>query len=292
MNEPSGSAPLGPTPAQIAATIDLLGDDHAPIVTAARERLLRWGGLAAAPLREGAEAESLRVRSRCRALLRPIEVRGCLRQFGSLRLGRTGRRAAPPLLEGAVLLSQMVRTFVPAAAELTAMLRREAAELRSACGGRSLPTCARLLAERLHDRLGLRGGEANALDLDHVLIDRVLTQRIGVPVTLSLIYLLVARWAGLSVAGVAMPDHFLVRLHGVRPVLVDPYHAGRTITKTDCARHLRAHGYDPVRDHLRDLTDREVLIHYLRCLRRAASHRPVAETQATLGQAMALLEIG
>lgn len=290
MNEPSGSAPLGPTPAQIAATIDLLGDDHAPIAAAARERLLRWGSLALEPLREGAEAESLRVRARCRALLRAFEVRDYLQHFARLRLGRTGRSAAPPLLEGAVLLSKMVRTFVPDASDLAAVLRREATELRAGLGGRSLPTCARLLAERLHDRLGLRGVGADKQNLEHVLVDRVLAHRVGVPVTLSLIYLLVARWAGLSVAGVAMPDHFLVRLHGVRPVLVDPFHAGRTITKADCSRHLRANGHDQVRDHLRDLTDREMLLHYLRSLQRAANERAVPETQQTLGRAQALLE--
>lgn len=290
MNDSSGSAPLGPTPAQIAATIDLLGDDHAPIVAAARERLLRWGEVAKEPLREGAEAESLRIRARCRSLLRQLEVRDCLHRFGRLRLGRSGRSAAPPLLEGAVLLSKMVRTFVPEAAELTAVLRREAAEVRGGFGGRSLPTCARLLAERLHDRFGLRGHGADDGNLDHVLIDRVLTQRIGGPVTLSLVYLLVARWAGLSVAGVAMPGHFLVRLHGVRPVLLDPFHAGRIITKVDCARFLRANGHDQVRDHLRDLDDREVLSHYLRGLQVAASRRPVAQTQETLGRAQALLE--
>ncbi len=291
MNEPSGSAPPGPSAAQLAAAIALLGDDRAPIVAAARERLLRWGPVAVRALRDGAEAEPLRIRVRCRSLLRAIEVRECLRRFSTLRLGRTGRSAAPPLLEGAVLLSKMVRTFVPDAQELAAVLRREANELRAACGGRSLPTCARLLAERLHDRLGLRGRDAEAPELDHVLVDRVLERRAGAPVTLSLIYLLVARWAGLSVAGVAMPDHFLVRLHGVRPVLVDPYHAGRTITKADCARHLRGNGHDQVREHLRDLTDREMLRHYLRCLRAAAERRPIAETQQTLGKAMALLEI-
>jgi hypothetical protein len=290
MNEPSGSAPLGPSSVQLAATIALLGDDRAATVAAARAQLLRWGEHAIAALHDAAEADALRLRVRCRSLLRAIEVRECLRRFSMLRLGRTGRSAAPPLLEGAVLLSKMVRTFVPDAVELAAVLRREANELRAACGGRSLPTCARLLGERLHDKLGLRGRDALAPELDHVLIDRVLERRAGVPVTLSLVYLLVARWAGLSVAGVAMPDHFLVRLHGVRPVLVDPYHAGRTITKADCARYLRANGHLQVSEHLRDLTDREVLRHYLRCLRAAAAKRPVPETQHTLGKAMALLD--
>jgi regulator of sirC expression with transglutaminase-like and TPR domain len=281
---------LSPTPAQLASTIALLGDDHGAVAARARAQLLQWGNLATAALAEGAEAESVRVRAGCRAILRTIEVQECLRRFGVLRLGRSGRSPAPPLLEGAVLLSKMVRTFVPDAADLTASLRREANELRLACSGRSLPTCARMLAERLHGRLGLRGGDAKGNDFEHVLIDRVLANRVGVPVTLSLIYLLVARWAGLSVVGVAMPDHFLVRLHGVRPVLVDPFHGGRSVTKADCARYLRANGHDQVRDHLRDLSDREVLIHYLRALRTAASHRPVADAQQSLGRALALLE--
>ncbi len=290
MKQPTGDNQNGPTPSQIAATIELLGDDHGPLVAAARERLLRWGAVVLPQLREGAEAEAMQVRSRCRALLRSFEVREALQRFSRLRLGRSGRGGAPPLLEGAVLLSKMIRTFVPDAPEIAAVLKREANELRVACVGRSLPTCARLLAERLHDRLGLRGGDTTNVDLDQTLIDRVLTVRVGLPVTLSLVYLLVARWAGMSVAGVAMPDHFLVRLHGTRPVLVDPFHAGRTITKVDCARYLRAHGHDQVRDHLRDLTDREVLIHYLRSLRQAASQRVVPETQQTLGHALSLLE--
>jgi regulator of sirC expression with transglutaminase-like and TPR domain len=184
----------------------------------------------------------------------------------------------------------MVRTFVPDASELGRRMRREADALRGQFAGRSLPTCARLLAERLHGQFGLQGGDASVLDLDHVLIDRVLDRGTGIPVALSLIYLLVARWAGLSVAGVAMPDHFLVRLHGLRPVLVDPFHGGRTVTKTDCVRHLRANGFEQPSECLRDLTDREVLIHYLRCLRQAASCRAVPETRQTLGDALALLE--
>ncbi|HEX5051090.1 MAG TPA: transglutaminase-like domain-containing protein [Planctomycetota bacterium] len=291
MNSPHGvPEPPRPTPAQIAATIVLLGDDRGPIQAEARERLLRWGELAVPQLREGAEAERVRTRARCRAVLRALEVRACLRRFARLRIGRSGRGSAPALLEGAVLLSNMVRTFVPDAAELAARLRRQASELRGQWAGRSLPTCARLLAERLHDQLGLQGGNASVLDLDHVLIDRVLRARIGIPVSLSLIYLLVARWAGLAATGVALPDHFLVRLHGVRPVLVDPYHGGRTITKADCARYLRASGHPQVREHLRDLTDREVLIHYLRGLRRAASQRAAPECEQNLGQALALLE--
>ncbi|MCC7396011.1 MAG: transglutaminase family protein [Planctomycetes bacterium] len=290
MNRSEGTPSPGPSAAQIAATIALLGDDRDVIRTAARERLLRWGEAALPQLQEGAEAEHVPTRLQCRGVLRAVEVRDCLQRFARLELDRGGRRSAPALLEGAVLLSKMVRTFVPDAGDLAVRLRREAGALKDLFAGRSLPTRARLLAERLHEQFGLGGRDASPVDLDHCMIDRVLDRRIGVPVTLSLIYLLVARWAGLSVSGVAMPDHFLVRLHGVRPVLVDPYHGGRTVTKADCGRHLRANGYDHVSEHLRDLTDRELLIHYLQALRRAAGRQRRAETQATLGHALALLE--
>jgi hypothetical protein len=286
--------PSEPTFAQIRAMIAVLGDDPGALQESARRRLLTWGEIAVPLLREGAEAEHMATRTRCRALIREIEIRDLLWRFGRLRLDQIGRDSAPVLLDGAIMAAQMVRTFVPESRKLAAQLRREANGLRRDCAGRSLPVCARLLAERLHDRLGLVGCDVEQVDIDHVLVDRALGNRVGAPIALSLIYLLVARWAGLSAAGVALPNHFLVRIHGPRPLLLDPFHGGRVIPKADCARYLRATGFDRVREHLRDLTDREVLIHYLRSLRRASSRRQLHRTQSdareTLGKALGLLE--
>jgi len=282
--------PSDPTFAQIRAVIDVLGDDRGPLQETAHRRLLLWGEKAVPLLKEGAEAERMTTRTRCRSLLREIEVRGLLERFSKLRLEQVGTSSAPGLLDGAVMAAQMVRTFVPDARRVAADLRRVANKLRRDCEGRSLPVCARLLAEHLHGELGLKGCDAADLDIGHVLVDRALANGVGAPVTLSLIYLLVARWAGLSAAGVALPDHFLVRLHGPRPLLLDPFHCSRVIPKADCARYLRATGYNRVREHLRDLSDREVLIHYLRSLRRASDRRPAQNTRATLGKALELLE--
>lgn len=274
--------------------IAVLGDDPGSLQASARRQLLVLGDRAVPMLREGAEAEHMGTRTRCRALLREIEVRELLRRFSRLRLGQVGRDSAPELLDGAMMAAQMVRTFVPESRKLAAQLRREANGLRREFEGRSLPMCAKLMAERLHQRFGLNGCDADDLDLDHVLVDRALLHGVGAPIALSLIYLLVARWAGLSAAGVALPDHFLVRIHGPRPLLLDPFHGGRVIPKADCARYLRATGFDRVREHLRDLTDREVLIHYLRSLRRASNRRQSnwrqSDARATLGKALGLLE--
>lgn len=305
MTSPEGTPDsLQPSTAEIAAAIVLLADDRGPVQAAARDRLLRWGAPAVGPLREAAEAEHVRTRAQARALLRTMEVQGILTRLPELRLDGDDRRPTPPmpLLHGAVHLAQIVRTFGPSAAELSRRLRAEARVLKKRLQGRSLSVCARLLGEHLHGELGLHGEPGlhdetaaaaeidERIELDHVLLDRVLGRGAGIPVSLSLIYLLVARWAGLSAAGVALPDHFLVRLHGIRPVLVDPFHAGRTVTKADCARYLRSRGFGSVQERLRDVSDREFLIHYLRGLQRAARNRSVPEARQGLGKALAMLE--
>jgi hypothetical protein len=271
----------------IVGAARLLGDDSPRVVRAAREFIENAGVAGRTALARVAEQGDVPTRMRARALLRSLDVAQWLQRFTGLEIDASGSWRGPePLLAGAVFASHMVRTFAPEAAELRRTLRREADVLGARFAGRSLTVCARLLSEHLHGALGFRGGDASSLELDHVLLDRVVEGRIGVPVSLSLVYLLVARWAGLAVSGVGMPEHFLVRLHGVRPVLVDPYYGGRTVTKVDCIRYLKTLGYDQVRDHLRDLSDRELLAHYLRELQRAAGYRGHRDAQRTLGDAL------
>lgn len=289
MIDPHGSlVPSPPTHSAIGAAIRLLADDQVHIADAARDCLRQYGERARPQLEEAAEGDEPVVRVRARALLRALEARCTLHRLLGIDLARGERRKPEPLLAGAVTAAQMVRTFTPEAAQLARRLRREGRMLGARFHGRSLATCARMLSEHLAGTLGFTGSE-RARDLEHVLLDRVLAHRAGVPVSLSLVWLLVGRWAGLSVSGVGMPEHFLVRLHGTRPVLVDPFHGGRSVTKIDCIRYLRSRGYEQVRGHLRDLSDREFLAAYLRQLRRAAA-RGAGDTQETLRDAQFHLE--
>jgi hypothetical protein len=272
----------------IAVAVRLLGDQTLHVMQAAREQLHLFGESARPALMTAARDGDVPTRLRARALLRQLDVAIHLQQFAALELDTDPRRAPETLLAGAVLASQMVRTFVPPASELRRVLHAEADSLRASFRDRSLPTCTRLLSERL-TALGFRGADAAPPDLDHVLLDRVVEHRVGSPLSLSLVFLLVGRWAGLTITGVGMPDHFLVRLHGSRPVLLDPFHGGRSITKADCVRYLRTMGYGRVREHLRDLTDRELLSHYLRDLRRAAGCRGRPEAVRALDDALSRL---
>ena len=75
-------------------------------------------------------------------------------------------------------------------------------------------------------------------------LDEVLSRRRGLPITLSILYVEVARRLGLEAYGVGFPGHFLAKIVGVSDspddeIIVDPFFA-RTLRKKDCTERLRA----------------------------------------------------
>jgi regulator of sirC expression with transglutaminase-like and TPR domain len=60
----------------------------------------------------------------------------------------------------------------------------------------------------------------------------VLARKVGIPITLSVLYLEVARRLGLGAAGVGFPGHFLVRVDGgAEPLILDPFGGGAALDR-------------------------------------------------------------
>lgn len=92
------------------------------------------------------------------------------------------------------------------------------------------------ISEFLFEDLGFRGNVLRYKDPRNSFLHEVLNRRLGIPLTLSMIYLEVAREAGLTAHGVGLPGHFVVRVDlAGRTILVDPFHGGKVITEDDCA---------------------------------------------------------
>ncbi|WP_258016202.1 transglutaminase-like domain-containing protein [Streptomyces sp. AJS327] len=91
---------------------------------------------------------------------------------------------------------------------------------------------ARVLRELLGERLGFRGTPADYRRLDSSLLHAVLDRRRGLPITLSVAWIEVARRAGAPVYGVALPGHFMVGFGDPSGdhVLADPFDGGRPLT--------------------------------------------------------------
>lgn len=89
---------------------------------------------------------------------------------------------------------------------------------------------AEALAEHLYIRLGFSGNEADYYDPRNSFLDDVLERRTGIPISLAVVYIEVARRAGIPAYGIGFPGHFLVGLgHHGPPTVVDPFHSGEVL---------------------------------------------------------------
>jgi regulator of sirC expression with transglutaminase-like and TPR domain len=91
----------------------------------------------------------------------------------------------------------------------------------------------------LFEQEGFHGNTEDYYDPRNSFLNDVLDRRTGIPISLCTVYMEVGRRAGLSVEGVGLPGHFVVRLSSSpAPVLVDPFHGGAVLTLEDCQRRL------------------------------------------------------
>jgi regulator of sirC expression with transglutaminase-like and TPR domain len=68
-------------------------------------------------------------------------------------------------------------------------------------------------------------------------LNEVLERRLGIPISLSVLYVAVARELGLDAYGVGLPGHFIVGVQdGVETLLLDPFHGGERVGLGDCER--------------------------------------------------------
>jgi regulator of sirC expression with transglutaminase-like and TPR domain len=96
-----------------------------------------------------------------------------------------------------------------------------------------------VLARYLFGELGFGGNRENYYDPRNSYLNEVLDRRLGIPISLSVLYWAVAEPLGLSIAGVNLPAHFMLRVDdGELPMFVDPFHAGAVMDRAACERRL------------------------------------------------------
>jgi regulator of sirC expression with transglutaminase-like and TPR domain len=87
---------------------------------------------------------------------------------------------------------------------------------------------------------GLRGNREDYYDPRNSFLNDVLDRRLGIPITLALIYMEVARHVGFPLFGVGMPGHFLLKHYDVegRQVLIDAFNNGHILSPKECQRRI------------------------------------------------------
>jgi regulator of sirC expression with transglutaminase-like and TPR domain len=87
----------------------------------------------------------------------------------------------------------------------------------------------------LFESLQFRGNEGDYYDPRNSCLNAVLSRRLGIPISLSVVYIEIARRLGRPVFGVALPGHFIVMyVDDDSRYFVDPFHHGRILSFEDC----------------------------------------------------------
>jgi regulator of sirC expression with transglutaminase-like and TPR domain len=151
--------------------------------------------------------------------------------------------------------------LAPYGDELASFADRLAADAGDA---RTARERAGALARLLAESEGFRGDRATYDDPDNADLIRVLDRRRGLPVTLSIVYVALARRVGWAADALNTPGHVLVRIGSdTEPLLIDPFNAGAIVGAGQLARLLSQAGVAAGRvapEHLEPMSNRSVLV--------------------------------
>ncbi|SVD44753.1 uncharacterized protein METZ01_LOCUS397607, partial [marine metagenome] len=122
----------------------------------------------------------------------------------------------------------------------------------------------------LFQNQGFRGNKVDYYNPDNSYLSRVFDQRLGIPITLSVIYMEVAQRIGLECDGIGYPAHFLIRCGGEESDLyVDVFNEGKLLSRPDLFLQLKEQGFvsDSGESFIAAVTRRQILQRILTNLR-------------------------
>jgi|SRR5215475_2799508 len=180
-------------------------------------------------------------------------------------------REPVPLVRGALLIAKeeypdlAVDSYIDRFAELA----REAEPIVHS--GDDTVERVQLLSHFLCEQKGFQGDRENLGDPRNSFLNQVLDRRLGLPITLSIVYLEVGRRLGINLFGVSFPTHFLVKAVDERgELIIDPFSGGAILTVDQIKARLAQIYGQPVELHpalLKAASPRHILTRVLRNLK-------------------------
>jgi regulator of sirC expression with transglutaminase-like and TPR domain len=221
---------------QRSALVSLLADDDRNIYHTVHDKIISYGPASVPWLREHLLSDDPVLRRRVREIISYFARQDADTQLLAFCLNQ-GEDF--DLEQSTLLLSRTQYPEINLEA-YSAWLDQFAGELRDRLDLNGSPVeIIKTINDYLFRELKFTGDEYNFYDPANSYLSSVLDRRIGNPVSLSLVYLLVARRLRLPVAGIGLPGYFLCRFQSSRAeIYVDPFRGGRLMTKGDCIKHM------------------------------------------------------
>ena len=155
-----------------------------------------------------------------------------------------------PLLAGSLMVARDEYPELDASA-IEQLARSYATRAEALGASADAPMAAmRVINTLLFEELGFTGNTGDYYDPRNSYVNDVFERKLGIPISLAVIQLDLARRLGLPLEGVSFPGHFLVRLPVDGGLLVlDPFHKGRSLDADELKQRARPHfGNAEIRD--------------------------------------------
>ena len=248
---------------QIRALIRLLSDEDRRVAQTIAGKLVEIGDRAIPMLRE-AEIEQPEMAERFRQVLEDIHGQQLEEECHALSACEDDNL---DLEAGAFLIARFAYPELNSF-RYSGILDAMAGELQARLGRKvSAEETVKTINRYLFVEQGFSGNTTQYYDVNNSYINKVLERRTGIPISLSTVYLLIAKRLNLPVFGVGMPGHFLVKYDtGRYRIFVDSFNGGALLTLKDCARFLEQAGYGFDERYLQKTCARTILIRMVKNL--------------------------
>ena len=145
------------------------------------------------------------------------------------------------------------------------------------------------LMKFIFEDLNFRGDNKDYHNPANGFIDQVIERRKGLPISLSLVAMFIARRLELPVFGVNMPIHFMLAFVGEKEEqLIDPYDQGAEVSYDQCYFFLKKNNVTPKPEHFKMASDIDILA---RCIRNLMHSYERNEEQERVLELKSLLEL-
>jgi regulator of sirC expression with transglutaminase-like and TPR domain len=241
---------------EIKSLLTLLDDEDEQIFQTARERLLSYGERIIPFLPAFDVADTMyaqRVQS-----IRELIVRQYFKE--AIRKVKRTKDGDIDLEEGAFLIAR-TRYFDLNTAPYISQLNDYAYQLKE-----------RLISVTDHSEIlrrtilffveekGFNGNQTDYYSEENHYINRVLETKTGIPITLSMIYLLVGNRIDLPISGIGLPGHFILRFSfSSTNVYFDPFNGGKILSHADCETIVKNLGFTFTKEYLQPVSYKQIL---------------------------------
>lgn len=120
----------------------------------------------------------------------------------------------------------------------------------------------------LFEELGFRGNRESYYDPRNSYLNEVIDRRTGIPITLTVVYIEVARRIGFPIKGVGLPYHFIAKheRQDGEDLFIDPFNSGILISWAGCYQkvaEMSGGALELTEEHLEAVTNKQILTRML-----------------------------